>query len=219
VKDLSNKDDCLINILYTFPERRLTENEWEKKICCLPKQTKTRVMRYKRWQDRQAKMYGYLLLAEGLGNYGYSLKGDVHKDQFGRPYVSHGIDFNISDSEGCVVCAITSHGRIGIDIEKIRPIDFADFTKCMSPFQWKQIEESENIYTSFYDFWTIKESTLKADGRGLSYPLDGVEVLGKKVMLDGKLWFLTKLNIRSDFSCHLACDSQENQLEIKEIHY
>jgi 4'-phosphopantetheinyl transferase len=214
---LFKNDDGIIKILYTSVDRRLTLGEWEKKFCCLPEQTKTRIMRYKRWQDRQAKMFGYLLLAEGLRNFGYNLKADIQKDRFGKPYVTSGIDFNISDSEGCVVCAVTSHGRIGIDIEKIKPIDFADFEKCMSPDQWKQIEDSKNKYTSFYDFWTIKESTLKADGRGLSYPLDKIEILSNKVILDGKLWFMTKLDIRSDFSCHLAYDKQENQLEIKEI--
>jgi 4'-phosphopantetheinyl transferase len=214
---LLKKRGNIIKVFYTANVGRLTVEEWENKLQCLPEQFQSRVMRYKRWQDRQAKMLGCLLLDEGLRNYGFTFKYDIHKDSFGRPYINEGIDFNISDSEGCVVCALTSQGRIGIDIEKIKPIDFADFRNCMSLEQWKQIEGSKNKYTSFYDNWTIKESTLKADGRGLSLPLDKIEILGNKAMLDGKLWFLTKLNISSDFSCHLACDSKENQLEIKEI--
>jgi len=198
-------------------ERRLTAGEWEKKYRCLPEQIQARVMKYQRWQDRQAKMFGHLLLEEGLQNYGYALKCDIHKDRFGRPHVTDGIDFNISDSDGCVVCALTSQGRLGIDIEKIKPVNFSALKGCMSSAQWKQIEKSKNMYTRFYDFWTIKESTLKADGRGLSFPLDKVEIIGDKAMLDSKFWFMTKLDIRSDFSCHLACNMQENQFEIKEI--
>ena len=211
--------DGTIKILYTFVDRRLTPGEWEKKFRCLPEQTKTRVMKYQRWQDRQAKMFGYLLLVEGLRNYGYNLKGDIRKDRFGRPYVNHWTDFNISDSEGCVVCALTSKGRIGIDIEKIKPINFENLRECMTPLQWKQIEESKNKYKAFYDIWTIKESTLKADGRGLAFPMDKVKVFGNKAVLEGKSWFLTNLTIRSDTCCHLACDLEDRHFEIKEIDF
>jgi 4'-phosphopantetheinyl transferase len=176
-------------------------------------------MKYHRWQERQAKMLGYLLLKEGLRDCGYALKSDVFIDHCGRPYVNHDVDFNISHTDGCVVCAVTSQGRLGIDIEKIKPIDFTDFKDCMSSVQWEKIQESNNIYASFFDSWTIKESTLKADGRGLSFPLENVETHGNQAMLDGRSWYITKLDISPGTSCHLACDLQDIQLEINEIHF
>ncbi len=214
---MSNSDSSIIKILYTSIDRKLTVEEWERKFRFLPEQTQARIMRYHRWQDRQAKMLGYHLLQEGLRGYGYALKFDVPVDHFGRPYVDQRVDFNISHSDGCVVCALTTEGRIGIDIEKIKPIDFTDFEDCMSSVQWKEIKESPNMYASFYDFWTIKESTLKADGRGLFLPLEKVETHENKVILDGRSWFLTRLEISSDSSCHLACDRQDMQLELTEI--
>ena len=216
---MSNSDSSIIKILYTSIDRKLTVEEWERKFRFLPEQTQARIMRYHRWQDRQAKMLGYLLLQEGLRVWGYGLKSDIFIDHFGRPFVNHEIDFNISHSGGCVVCAITKQGRLGIDIEEIKPIDFKDLKDCMSSVQWKEIKESKNMYASFYDFWTIKESTLKADGRGLSFPLDKVAIHGNQAMLEGKDWFLTRLEIGLNFSCHLACDMQEKQLKISEIHY
>ena len=209
---------CIIQILYITLNRRFTRGEWEKKFRYLPEQTQIRIMKYRRWQDRQAKMLGYHLLQEGLRGYGYALKFDVPVDHFGRPYVDHGVDFNISHSDGCVVCALTSEGRLGIDIEKIKPINFTDFEDCMSSVEWKEIKASKNMSTSFYDFWTIKESTLKADGRGLSLPLEKVETHGNKAKLDGRTWFLTRLELSPGFSCHLACDMQDKQLEITELH-
>ena len=216
---MSNSDSSIIKILYTSIDRKLTVEEWERKFRFLPEQTQARIMRYHRWQDRQAKMLGYLLLQEGLRGYGYALKFDVPVDHFGRPYVDQRVDFNISHSDGCVVCALTTEGRLGIDIEKIKPIDFTDFEDCMNSVQWKEIKESPNMYASFYDFWTIKESTLKADGRGLFFPLEKVEIHGNKAMLDGRSWFLTKLDIFPESSCHLACDLKDKQLEINEIHF
>ena len=73
------------------------------------------------------------------------------------------------------------------------------------------------MYASFFKFWTIKESTLKADGRGLFLPLEKVETHGNKALVDGRSWFLTRLEISPDSSCHLACDRQDMQLELTEI--
>jgi 4'-phosphopantetheinyl transferase len=208
-----------VQVLYTSFDRKFTESEWEKHFCRLPKEMQTRIMRYHRWQDRQAKVLGYLLLQEGLRCCGYYLKSDVSADRLGRPYVNHGVDFNISHSDGCVVCALTCQGRIGIDIEKIKSIDLSDFKDFMSPVQWEKIKESENMYETFYDFWTIKESTLKADGRGLSIPLEQVETYGDKAVLDGRSWFMKKLKISPDSSCHLACAREDAELEMNEIDF
>jgi len=209
----------IVQVLFTCCNRRFTKEEWEKKFRSLPEKTQTSIIRYRKWQDRQAKMLGFLLLREGLWNFGYALESDVFLDYFGRPYVDHEVDFNISHSGGCVVCALTSEGRLGIDIEEIKPIDFSDLKSSMSSAQWERINESENIYASFYDFWTIKESTLKADGRGLSFPLEKVAIYGNQARLDGKSWFLTKLDISPGTSCHLAFDKQDKNLEVTAIHF
>jgi len=216
---LSLCKDSIVQILHTSFDRQFTKGEWELNFRLLPGQIQARIIRYHRWQDRQAKVLGYLLLREGLLNYGYTLKSDVFIDHFGRPYVHHKVDFNISHTDGYVVCALTSQGRVGIDIEKIKPIDFTNLKDCMNALQWEKIKESNNIYASFFDFWTIKESALKADGRGLFLPLDKVVIHGNKVTLDGISWYLTRLDISPDSSCHLACDMKNKQLEITKIHY
>jgi 4'-phosphopantetheinyl transferase len=216
---VSKSRGCIVQVLFTSFDRRYTKGEWERKFCSLPQTTQARIMKYHRWQDRQAKMLGYLLLKDGLQVWGHGLKSDIFIDHFGRPFLNHEIDFNISHSGGYVVCALTSEGRLGIDIEEIKPIDFKNLKDSMSSVQWEQINESKNMYTSFYDFWTIKESTLKADGRGLSFPLEKVVIHGNQAMLDGRSWYLTKLDISPETSCHLACDIQEKRLEVTEIHY
>jgi len=216
-KILLNRKCDIIQVLYSIFNREFTNKEWKNIFDYLPELVKKKIMCLHKWQDRQSKVLGYLLMCKGLMERGYDLESDYLRDHLGRPFVNPYVDFNISHTDGCVVCALTSKGRLGIDIEKIKRIDLEDFRKSMRFEQWKQIDESKNKYKIFYDIWTKKESTLKADGRGLSFPLDKVEIQRNKAILEGKSWFLTKLDISQNYSCHLACDVKDKQIEIKEI--
>ncbi len=63
--------------------------------------------------------------------------------------------FNLSHSHGVVMLGI-SHAPIGVDIEKIRPIDF-------KKFDFISAEDEEE----FFEKWTERESYLKFTGEGL----------------------------------------------------
>lgn len=96
-------------------------------------------------------------------------------DDYGRPFLDFpkvkNFDFNLSHSGEYVVLAISDE-RVGIDIEKIKPIDLAISNEC---FHDKEIEylykNSKNVIDRFYTIWTLKEAFIKAVGQGLSYPL------------------------------------------------
>lgn len=63
------------------------------------------------------------------------------------------------------VGAVISPARIGIDIEKIRPVSDALFQKTASDKEWELGDKSETL---FFRYWTAKEAALKATGKGLS---------------------------------------------------
>ena len=64
--------------------------------------------------------------------------------------------FNLSHSHGVIMLGI-SHTPIGVDIEKIRDIDYSKFT-------FMDAEDTED----FFEKWTERESYLKWTGEGLS---------------------------------------------------
>ncbi|MDE6061005.1 MAG: hypothetical protein K2G31_06015 [Clostridia bacterium] len=64
--------------------------------------------------------------------------------------------FNLSHSHGVVMLGI-SHAPIGVDIEKIREVDFSKF-----PFISADSEEE------FFEKWTERESYVKFTGEGIS---------------------------------------------------
>jgi len=74
----------------------------------------------------------------------------------------------------------------------------------MTSKQWGLINNSSEPYNTFYRFWSIKESVIKADGRGLSIPLDELEIENNTVNYDGRLWYVTELNLASRYAVAMA---------------
>jgi 4'-phosphopantetheinyl transferase len=111
----------------------------------------------------------------------------IHNDQiyftvneYGKPLLPWipNFHFNLSHSGDWVVCAVSEY-PIGVDIELIKPIDLAIanrfFTKKEIDFIMS--EEEVNRIPTFYDLWSLKESYIKALGKGLSMPLDSFTIL------------------------------------------
>lgn len=85
--------------------------------------------------------------------------------------------FNLSNTKGLVVCAVSREvARLGVDVERItRTGSLADIVeRYFAPPEvvaWR-IEPEEDQQEAFFRYWTLKESFIKATGRGLSTPLD-----------------------------------------------
>jgi 4'-phosphopantetheinyl transferase len=103
----------------------------------------------------------------------------------GRPELAFfqndaGLDFNVSHSHDLTLIAIARGRRIGIDLERIRPIPeveaiVRDFFTATERADWASLPEDERL-GAFFDGWTRKEAVLKAIGVGLSVSPGGVEV-------------------------------------------
>jgi len=109
------------------------------------------------------------------------------KNKYGKPFLKDQVDFhfNISHSGEWVVCAVDDE-PIGIDIEKIQDIDLSIADRLFSMQEFIDIHalpQKEQL-PYFYDIWTLKESYIKAWGKGLSIPLDSFSI---RVYKDGKV--------------------------------
>lgn len=114
----------------------------------------------------------------------YSLKKDFGivgeqvqfaANDFGKPRLKNfeQIHFNLAHSGDWVVCGISDE-PIGIDVEIMKShnleIAKAFFTSQEYHDIIKQPKDKQLNY--FYQFWTLKESYVKAEGKGLSIPLN-----------------------------------------------
>jgi 4'-phosphopantetheinyl transferase len=102
-------------------------------------------------------------------------------DAFGRPQIQNTdagvaeITFNISHTHGLIILGVTHRKALGIDTEHLwsRTASTAVADRFFSPSEAEALRElPETVRRErFFDYWTLKESYIKARGRGLSLGL------------------------------------------------
>lgn len=214
----------MIKIAYALITSELPNDLYNELLGKLPLSLQEKNARFFRWQDRHANLLGKILLKELLMKLGYDVNclNNLLYDRNNRPYIHTNIDFNISHSGEYVLCAIADEGlRIGIDIEKIKTVDFNYFQNSMSFKQQEEILTSHNPIKKFFKFWTFKESVIKADGRGLSIPLKNIYFQDNVGCYEDKKWFLRELDIDSNYCACIAtnvyCEISDIDLQYKNI--
>lgn len=91
--------------------------------------------------------------------------GTLEKDSDGVPLPSNGIHWSLSHKETLVV-AVAAPFPIGIDVEKIRPVDERLYRRVAVEAEWDLTGARDRL--TFFRFWTAKEAVLKAVGKGIA---------------------------------------------------
>ncbi|WP_324024116.1 4'-phosphopantetheinyl transferase superfamily protein [Maribacter sp. BPC-D8] len=176
--------------------------------------------KYKRWQDAKSTILGRLLLAYGLKNL-YQLDIDNLKMNFSKdkkPFLENSsIQFNISHANDVIVCAITSVGDIGVDVEKINAIPIEDFKDQFSPSEYKTILGAPKVLEQFYTYWTQKEAVVKSNGSGLHIPLQSFEISNQSTFIADQPYYLNEISIDVDYKCHIATQSLIHEEDVTTI--
>ncbi len=97
------------------------------------------------------------------------------KNKYGRPEVITDIlplRFNLSHTDDLIICGVMLEKDIGVDVEGINR---KNATKDIATrfFSTQEVIDlfSKPNSRNFFDYWTLKESYIKARGMGLSLPL------------------------------------------------
>ena len=90
--------------------------------------------------------------------------GDFKKDKNGVPLPFNGNYWSVTHKTG-YVAGVIARERIGIDLEKIRPVKEGLYRKTASDREWALSDGDKTIL--FFRYWTSKESVLKASGTGI----------------------------------------------------
>lgn len=175
---------------------------------------------YRSWLDEQERIHyrdlkfpehrheylvAHALLRSCLSYYGerQPWEWSFVKNAYGRPEIqtkrgAPPMRFNLSHTDGLVVCAVTRSADIGVDVERVTlgedlvAVANISFTSeeiaCLS--QWKGIDWQKR----FFELWTLKEAYVKARGLGLSLPLQQFSFLFRTNEL-GHTWFTFKPEI------------------------
>lgn len=92
------------------------------------------------------------------------------------PKHAQGLQFNISHTNGLVVCAVSNGPEIGVDVEhtglSLNLMPLARRVLAASEFRAFMQADAAGQKSLFYTLWTLKEAYVKAHGGGFSIPLD-----------------------------------------------
>ncbi|MBR1528481.1 MAG: 4'-phosphopantetheinyl transferase superfamily protein [Oscillospiraceae bacterium] len=98
---------------------------------------------------------------------------DYH--EYEKPYFKNYPDlyFNLSHCDGLAVCLL-SEQECGVDCEALRKLRPAVVRRVFSSEEQKLLEASPEADRLFTRIWTLKESYVKAIGRGIGFPMQKV---------------------------------------------
>lgn len=184
----------------------LSETALSRIVETLPADFAKHIMQFQKPMQRSLSAAGYALLSHLLKPEGVSLR-NLRFGLYGRPCIEgFAGDFNLSRSHERVLCAVSTNGRVGVDIEYVKHVDLDAFKAQFSVFEWQEILKDTDPVRKFYGFWTRKEALVKLDGRGLglalaNVPLEAADFNGLKVH---------SLNVKIDdaYAAALACEAQ-----------
>lgn len=172
----------------------------------LPSALKIKNGQYINDEDRIRNLLGKLLLLEALKTYGYNnfSLDSLLFTKFGKPYLSPDFDFSIAHSGQYVFCAFGQDTRLGIDVEGIVSLDFNHVTESMTNAEWGIINRNGHPLKMFYKFWTMKEATVKADGRGFHIHPKDVKIEDNIARIGSTIWYLDEIIFDSQYCAHIA---------------
>ena len=184
---------------YKFNIQDLTAADYEKWYALMSKDKQVRVDRLRFEDDRKRTVSGEMLVRRAIAEWcGISAESIVfEKTETGKPFAK-GLpaEFNISHSGDIIVCAVDDK-PVGIDIEKIRPIDLTVAKRICTDEELLYLfghtptgqdytyTTDTQILNRFFELWTAKEAYGKCIGVGISELRQQVSV-SEQYNLEGK---------------------------------
>ncbi|MQR01159.1 4'-phosphopantetheinyl transferase family protein [Glaciimonas soli] len=176
-------DTKRIDLWCAFPAEITDESLLQTYRDLLSDEERVQQQRFYFAKDRQRYLVTRVLARTVLSRY-----GSVAPEQwvfaanaYGKPHINFGtgldkkISFNITHADNLIIIAVTCDHALGLDTENnqdrsisqdlaehsFAPEEVVDF--CAQPADQQQ--------QRFFEYWTLKESYIKARGMGLSIPL------------------------------------------------
>lgn len=103
-------------------------------------------------------------------------RGEHGRPEIDGPREGARLRFNLSGTRGLTACAVTWGLDAGVDVEARHPARGSDAVadRFFSPSEARDLRAlaPDRRPERFLEYWTLKESYIKATGKGLSMPLD-----------------------------------------------
>ncbi|MBY0468210.1 MAG: 4'-phosphopantetheinyl transferase superfamily protein [Burkholderiaceae bacterium] len=203
----------LITPEFALPAR--LEAQW---LQDLPLARRTQISAWPDPQVRHRSLIGSRLLDHGLRRLGFA--GDVlatlRHPPTSRPTLTLPVDFSLSHGDGRVVCAISTQGTVGIDVEAVGQLVAEEFQLYLSAAERAWAGRSSR---RFYSVWTRKEAVVKAASeQGLREVARVDTTPGERLAAyDGRLWHTLAVPVGRRHVAHLALAALPRELAFHRV--
>lgn len=140
----------------------------------------TKQQRFRFEKDRHSALITRAFVRDLLSRYAdvspadwLFIKGAKDKPEIVEPPIP--LRFNISHTDNLIICAVMLNDDIGCDVENTQRtsdvMSIAKYSFSESEVNDLALQPTAQQTSRFFDYWTLKESYIKAWGLGLSIPL------------------------------------------------
>lgn len=151
------------------------------------------------------------------------------KGPFGKPYLDarQSVFFNWSHTDGIWVLAVSRHGPVGVDVERIsrRTDRHAVAAVALHKTEQRYISEQPDPDRSFLNIWVRREALFKAVGFGLHDTMQQISIIGPSgsdldtvTGPDGRLWSLCDVKLDEGVQCALAYEASSPTVQSTRKH-
>jgi 4'-phosphopantetheinyl transferase len=174
-----------LHLWYANPDDLLDPGTARACAALLTSEEREKSERYKFERHRRESLATRALVRSALSHYrpvppeAWRFK----KNEHGKPFLDPdcGLQFNLSNAVGLVVCLVAEGIEVGVDVESParsgQTMDVAE--RVFSVEERAQLQELEGACSldRALSLWTLKEAYIKARGVGLSLPLEKISFL------------------------------------------
>ncbi len=170
----------IINLSHSMFDKEL----YQKAYNAMSPERKAKADRYKQEADKRSCVFADMLLREMLRDNCSVTEPEFYTDVNGKPQLTGDkVHFSISHSGEFVACAV-NFAPVGIDIEKIRTVEFSLIQRvCTEEELCFVLNADSSVDKSacerFLKVWCAKEAYLKYTGEGLKGGLKSISVADK----------------------------------------
>ena len=174
----------------------------------------TRQAQIGRWpmrRDRHRSLLASRLLLAQLRRLGHpkSALATLRYPARARPTLALPLDFSLSHCDGRIAAAVSTEGPVGIDVERIEPLEAGDFALYLNAAERAWAGASAR---RFCTVWTRKEAVAKAAGTPgfTSLPTVDTSAGSDRAIFAGRLWRTMPLAVGAGHVGHLASADRDD---------
>ena len=202
----------------------------------LPLSERSAANRLQRFSDRNRYVNAHVMIRSLLGGYIGCAPGALRfkTNAYGKPSILEPEEgryfrFNLAHSGTMILAAVSRKRDVGIDVELMRDIPdagrIADRNFSETERAYLRSLPADEFKAGFFACWTLKESFIKAIGKGLSYPLDGFSVStddpGKPHLVrteeplgDARRWISCSLEVGAHYAAAVTIEEGIEQIRL-----